>query len=761
MGPKECFLKQRVQPGSTLREGDVTRRGFIAGASAAAFLGTIERGGLAQAPGAQQDGVSAAREVLTRLLGNRIHAFELALLPSAEAQPAYAVSARQGRVRVEGSNGVAICRGAYAYLRERCGAMVTWSGKRLDLPERLPDQAREYVVCPNQFVQYMNPCTFGYTTVWWNWERWQQELDWMALHGVTMALALEGQESIWQRVWLNAGVTQAELDHHFTGPAQLPWHRMGNLNNFDGPLQQDWIDSHRVLQHQILAGMRALGIVPIVPGFSGFVPQGYKRVHPETETFTEMWHSSQVPHLSKTFILDPRAPHAYRGISAAFFREYQREFGKARYYLVDTFNELSIPVRNEHRYEDLAQFGESIMEGILAGDPDGVWVMQGWLFRDNPQFWDDASVKAFLSRVPDDRVIVLDYSSDAQAYDPEAAKEPLAGNIWRKDDAFHGKGWLNGMLHTFGGNNNVKGNLALMAVQFAAVRSNARHGRLLGTSMNPEGIENNEVVYELLTDASWASGAIQLEDWLEKYCRVRYGACPQPMQQAWHLLTQSAYAHHTWSTRQAWQSRPRMDPAAQDVDASPIFQKAVEQFLECSGALGQSFYYRNDLIELAVQFAGGSVDARFAKACQAHKEGRHADRDRYFEDGIAVLLQMDALLHVREDRRLERWVAAARAWGKSPDQANYYDLSSRRLLTYWGWPDLNDYASRVWSGLTRDYYAPRWREFARALKVGETPYFDEWEETWLSVPYRPTTPPIITDVPAAARAMLSTCRSWN
>ena len=748
---------------SVSKATSISRRTFVASSSFALGSMLFDSAPFVRAEKLSDDptAVEAAHGVLRRSLGSRAEEFELILRPTESAQPAYEFSAAAGRVKVQASGAVALCRGAYAYLREHCGAMITWSGQHLDLPARLPDARATHVVCPYEYVQYLNPCTFGYTTAFWGWDRWERELDWMALHGVTMALALEGQEAIWQRVWLEMGVTQAELDRHFTGPAQLPWHRMGNINNFDGPLPQDWIDGHRLLQHKILDRMRELGIAPVVPGFSGFVPQGFKRLHPEIATFTEMWHSSEVPHLSKTYILDPRVKDVYEQIGRRFIQQYRQEFGPVKYYLVDTFNELSVPVSADHRYDDLARFAQSVFEGIRAGDPDGIWVMQGWLFRDNPGFWDDRSVKAFLSGVPDDRMILLDYSNDSEAKNKDAALDPTKGNIWKRDMGFHGKRWIDGMLHTFGGNNNVKGNLALIAAQPLAARTSPDRGRLVGWSMDPEGIENNEVVYELMTDVGWRSEPIDLDGWIASYCKSRYGAFPPAMKEAWQLLLQSAYGRHTWNSHQAWQSRPSLEPVALDVDAGQTFQSATDKFLSCASAFRDSLLYRNDLIELVVQAAGGSVDKRLAQACASHKEGRHEARDRQFEDAMQVLLLMDGLLHVREDRRLERWVNDARSWGKTPDIKAYYDISARRLITYWGWPDLNDYASRVWSGLTRDYYAGRWKEFARALKAGETSYFDEWEESWLSTPYKPSEPVGVRDVAQEASRLLSICRQWS
>jgi hypothetical protein len=43
---------------------------------------------------------------------------------------------------------------------------------------------------------------FADSYVWWDWERWEKEIDWMALHGINLPLAFTGQETIWQKVFM-------------------------------------------------------------------------------------------------------------------------------------------------------------------------------------------------------------------------------------------------------------------------------------------------------------------------------------------------------------------------------------------------------------------------------------------------------------------------------------------------------------------------------------------------------------------------------
>ena len=124
---------------------------------------------------------------------------------------------------------------------------------------------------------------------------------------------------------------------------------------------------------------------------------------------------------------------------------------------------------------------------------------------------------------------------------------------------------------------------------------------------------------------------------------------------AWQLLLKSAYSTHVWMTVQAWQTEPSFTPRATSVDAGPVFRQAVHLFLACAPQLGQQILFRNDLIELVVQAAGGSVDQLLLVAAQAFAAGEIPTGTLYAKQAISWMHQIDALLHTRLDRRLETW----------------------------------------------------------------------------------------------------------
>ena len=111
---------------------------------------------------------------------------------------------------------------------------------------------------------FLNYCTYGYTMPYWQWKDWERFIDWMALNGVNMPLAITGQEAVWYKVWKKLGLTDQEIRSYFTGPTYLPWHRMANIDGWNGPLPMEWLDNQVELQKKILARERELNMKPLI-----------------------------------------------------------------------------------------------------------------------------------------------------------------------------------------------------------------------------------------------------------------------------------------------------------------------------------------------------------------------------------------------------------------------------------------------------------------------------------------------------------------
>lgn len=216
------------------------------------------------------------------------YAGDIVFCQTEDSLDVFELSTEQGRLVVRGNNANSMATGLNHYLKNFCDVTVSWyATDRVQCPDEMPVVAAPVRVearTGNRF--FLNYCTFGYTMPWWKWEDWERFIDWMALNGVNMPLANTGQEAIWQNVWRRHGLTDEQIRAYFTGPAHLPWHRMSNIDHFDGPLPQNWIDAQARLQKKILKRERELNMKPVLSAFNGHVPEQLKDIYPDADRDT-------------------------------------------------------------------------------------------------------------------------------------------------------------------------------------------------------------------------------------------------------------------------------------------------------------------------------------------------------------------------------------------------------------------------------------------------------------------------------------------
>ncbi len=665
------------------------------------------------------DPTDPAREVILNYAGKD---FPVKLSMSLDKQDGcdrFSYEVKNGILNIEGSSNVALCRGFYEYVRSQEAGICSWSGNRFVLPERLDETESVAKTSPFKHHYYFNVVTYGYTMAYWDWDRWSRELDWMALHGIDMPLALVANEAITARVWKKLGLTDEEIADYMVGPAHFPWMRMGNISHHDGPLPAEWHDGQVELQHKILDKMRALGMSPICPAFAGFVPQAMKRLYPDLKLMEMSWSGGAF----HNWMIDPQNG-LFAEIGRMFIEEWEAEFGKCDYYLADSFNEMDIPFPpkgDPARYKLLADYGEKVYEAIRGGNPDAVWVMQGWMFGYQKYIWDYETLEALVSRVPDDKMLLLDL-----AVDYNRCKWHIDYN-WEYYKGFFGKQWVYSVIPNMGGKTGLTGILEFYANGRLDALNSANKGNLVAFGFAPEGIENNEVIYELLSDAGWTAEEIDLDKWLENYSACRYGAVPEGIVNYWKEMRQGVYGSFTDHPRYVWQFRPGRNGDNSVLIDEHLFN-GIKAFASAAVELADSPLYVVDLEELTAQYLGARMEETVASIY------RKCDLELDWSGEKASFLKMgydlDRVLASHPNLRLENWIGFARAWGTTPELADYYEHNAKRLITIWG-PPVDDYSARIWSGLIRDYYLPRWSNWFDAKAEDNDFDFPSWEEDWV------------------------------
>lgn len=643
--------------------------------------------------------MQAAERLIRRVVPAHAQQFEVAAIPAQDGKDVFEIESDNGRIMLRGNNAVSVASALNWYLKYFCHVQLSWCGNQMRLPARLPIVSQKVrQVTPYAKRSYLNYCTFNYSMSWWSWERWEQEIDWMAMHGINMPLAITGQEAVWQNTLRRFGMSDDEIRAFLVGPAYQAWQWMTNIESIYGPLPQQWIDRSIVLGKKILERERELGMTPILQGFTGYVPVALKKRQPQADIIEKpIWFFVGGP----TAQLNPMDP-LFSEMTKAFIEEQTRLFGTNHIYAADPFHEGKPPVDGD---DYLAAVGKKIYEATTAVDPEAIIAMQTWSMR-----------KPIVEAIPANRIIMLDLNSQK----------------WKGSEAFWGRPWLAGIIHNFGGNTALGGNLNEVLARFPRLLNDKAGTRdLSGIGMFPEAIGHNPVIYEAASEMAWHAQQPDTRQWLYGYLRARYGGLDQSVQQAWDLLLETVYGQKTGVEtfrESAICARPALTIYGASPNGALNSQKnypftslwtATKQLMAAGETIKNTDTYKYDLVDVMRQCLADlaiPVQANMGKAYSNNKRDSFAVYSRQFLD---LMNDFDELLGTREEFLLGKWLSDARAIGETTAEKNLYEKNARGLITIWGPYDSSaiqyDYSARQWNGLIRTFYRPRWEKFITML----------------------------------------------
>ncbi len=633
------------------------------------------------------------------------------------------------KVVVRGNNYVSIATGINWYLKYYAGINLSWNGMQADLPEVLPPVLKKERHETDLKLRYdFNYCTFSYSMAFWDWKRWEQEIDWMALHGINLPLAMVGTDVVWKNVLEELGYTREEINAFIAGPGFQAWWLMNNLEGWGGPNPDSWYERQEELQKRILKRMREYGIEPVLPGYSGMVPHNAKDRLGLNVADPGRWNGYPRP-----AFLQPTDPQFER-IAALYYQEMTRLYGKASYYSMDPFHE-----GGNTSGVDLEAAGKAIWKAMKQANPRAAWVVQAWGANPRPQMIRD---------LPAGDMVVLDLFSESRPQWGDPASS------WYRKEGFGQHDWLFCMLLNYGGNVGLHGKMAHLIEEFYKAKDSSFGKTLKGVGMTMEGIENNPVMYELLCELPWREQRFSKDEWLEGYLKARYGKSDSQVSQAWMLLSNTIYncpaastqqgthesilcARPSWKAYQvsSWSEMSDYYDPADVIRAAGMMVDAAERFRG-----NNNFEY--DLVDIVRQAVAEKGRLMYRVLVDAYKAG---DRELFklsSDQFLRLILMQDRLLATRSEFKVGRWLESARNLGSTEEEKDWYEWNARVQITTWGNRvaaddgGLHDYAHREWNGLLRDFYYLRWKtwldEQLKSFEGGQPKAIDFYalEEPW-------------------------------
>lgn len=606
------------------------------------------------------------------------------------------------KVVIRGNNYVSIATGVNWYLKYYAGIQLSWNGMTAQLPAVLPAvPQKERHETDLKYRYDFNYCTYSYTMAFWDWDRWEKEIDWMALHGINLPLAVVGADVVWYNVLTKLGYTKDEINEFIAGPAFQGWWLMNNLEGWGGPNPDSWYKQRETLQKQILKRMREYGIRPVLPGYSGMVPHNAKERLGLNVSDPGLWCGYRRP-----AFLQPTDPR-FNEIADLYYKEMSRLYGKADFYSMDPFHE-----GGNVAGVDLNAAGQAIWGAMKKANPKAVWVAQAW--QANPR-------QKMIENLPAGDLIVLDLFAESRPQwgDPEST--------WYRKEGFGKHDWLYCMLLNYGGNVGLHGKMKHVIDEFYKAKTSSFGKTMKGVGMTMEGSENNPVMFELLCELPWRPARFDKDEWLKNYTVVRYGKADKAVQDVWLLLSNTIYNCPAKNTQQGTHEsvfcgRPDYDvyQVSSWSEMEPYYKpediiRAAGIMLSAADRFKGNNNFEYDLIDIVRQAVAEKGRLVYPIMIDAYKAGEKelfaASSQRFLD----LILLQDKLLAARPEFKVGTWIEKARNLGTTPEEKDLYEWNARVQVTTWGnrvaadEGGLRDYAHKEWNGLLRDFYYNRWK----------------------------------------------------
>ena len=612
------------------------------------------------------------------------------------------------KVVIRGNNYVNIATGLNWYLKYYAGIHLSWNGMTAELPESLPKVSTPVRKETNLSLRYdFNYCTYSYTMAFWDWERWEKEIDWMALHGINLPLAVVGQECVWKNMLEKLGYTKEEINKFIAGPAFLAWWAMNNLEGWGGPNPDSWYTQQEALQKKILKRMREYGIEPVFPGYSGMVPHDANKKLGLNVTEPALWNGFTRP----AFLLPTDS--RFNEIASLYYKELEKLFGKANYYSMDPFHELE-----DAGSVDFDAAGKAVLKAMKDVNPKATWVIQGWTENPRPEM---------IKNLNNGDILILDLFSECR---------PMWGipSIWKREKGYEQHDWLFCMIENFGGNVGLHGRMDQLLNNFYLTKNNPLAAHLKGIGLTMEGSENNPVMFELMCELPWRPEKFTKEEWLKDYLFARYGVRDEKITQAWSILADGIYNCPFGNNQQGphesiFCGRPGLNnfqasswSKMQNYYDPTSTEAAARLMLEVADKYKGNNNFEYDLVDIVRQSLSDRGRIVYNQTIADFKSFDKKSFAAHSQEFLNILLAQDRLLGTRSEFRVGRWIEQARNLGTTPEEKDLYEWNARVQITTWGNRvcandgGLRDYAHKEWNGLLKDFYYKRWAAYWQTLQ---------------------------------------------
>ncbi len=511
-------------------------------------------------------------------------------------------------------------------------------------------------------------------------DRWEKEIDFMAMRGFNRALQPIGFDGILFRTLTDLGMPEEFCLEFSSGPAFLINQLTGNIAGTNSVNSKEYLERKIAIGKLISERERELGIEPILPAAIPSVPFSLRKKYIKMDIFkAPMWYN-----FPPIFFIRPK--NVFFSIFNKKFLEFQKEaFGETHSYIFEPIYEAEKKGYNVH----LSDTGKCLAEMLEEFDPDAVCYIHTSSI--NSEFFKETSAEKYI------------FLDDC--------------NMAKETDLLNGRNFITELGGNRYGRTGIYGNVQ-------KVCDNPFENSPLGSALAFDTFEINPVYCAAALEAATADGKFDRDDFIRDFCQKRYktDAFDEDIIRLTELCSDDECTGSIICARPCTDVKHTapFDTMKRKYDFHELYEIA-KSILDSDGRKIDTM--RADLQSIVRQFLSDLAYPVYLKATQFFKEKNVRNFEQASNLFLEICEDIDRLLRTREETNFCTKYVEAQELGNNKDEKEALQINFLLLHTIWGpfnHSILYDTVWNEWGGLVKDYYAGRWHMYYRSLAA----YFD-------------------------------------
>lgn len=607
--------------------------------------------------------------------------FLLKTIESDNGYDCYEIYSEDKKVVLAGNSPLSQAMAYYDYLGKYHGVVITSGDYDISTISSAPLPEEKISRTIKKKIRAMTSYeSFSLNGNFRGFDRWEKEIDFMAMHGFNRALQPVGFDGVLFRTLTDIGMPENFCLEFSSGPAFLMNQLTGNIAGTNSINSKEYLERKITVGKLISDRERSLGIEPIFPAAIPSVPFSLRKKYIKMDIFkAPMWYN-----FPPIFFIRPK--NAFFSVFNKKFLTIQREaLGETHSYIFEGVYESDKTGYNSH----LADLGKALEEMLGEFDAEAVCYLH------------TSSINAdFFKNCSGDRYIFLDNCE-----------------MSKSSDILNGRKCIPEISGNRYGRTGIYGNVQKLC-------DNPFANSELGGALSFDSFDINPVYCAAALKAITTDGNFDRDEFIRDFCAKRYKTdsftddiislidlcssdectgsiiCARPCTNVKHTAP--------YDTMERDYDFHKLYPIAQNIAGSD--DKKIDAM-------------RADLQSIVRQFLSDLAYPVYIKATEFFKEKNVRNFEQASNLFLEICEDIDRLLRTREETNFCTKYLEAQELGSSQEEKESLQINFLLLHTIWGPFDhsiLYDTVWNEWGGLVKDYYEARWHMYYRSLAA----YFD-------------------------------------